>query len=346
MAKSILDSFDEQVAKDKVKAEKVKDDIIGKIKKVTRKPNEPSGVANKPVKEEPPVAEPDKDEHPVDSATKVKPKGEVTPPGDFAKKSTKEPAKAEKDDNDPKDGKMAKNKVDDKDKEKAAAKVDDKDKDGKEDKVDKVDKVDKAGKDNKEPVKKSADVPDFAKSLEVIKKAYDLQNTYANKITSNIEEIGKAISSLSDRIEEVKSALVSHETGNNAENPEEETKKSVALEDKSEHIAKSSSNTNDVPAGRKPIASATEEVKKSMDEGTAVEDKTDGKGKPDGNGKPVSLAEEAENLSNKFFARIAKEHTLMDSARLNELNQLQGKVKYGSADNADLQDFIDFAKGK
>ena len=339
MSESILDSFDKKVAKDKATAEKQDkgNTVIDDIKEATRKPNEPKGVDSKvnnskPSNKATAVKEPDKDKDPVNDSATVEPKGEVTPPEEFTAKSTDKA-----DDSKTKEG--AGDNIDKDDKEKAPKEAKGKDK----------------AEDKKEPVQKSvanvvAEQADtFAKSLGVIKKAYDLQNEYAEKTVTHLDQIEKSFNMLKDSLKEIKEALVSHETGEAIENPEEETKKSLDLEHKGEHIAKSTSGADEVPVGRVSSTEATEEVKKSLDTGNAVDDKVktvEGKGKPNGNDAPTSLADEASSLTGKFFHRVSQEHANMDSVQLNRLNQLQGKVKYGTADNDDLKAFIDFANGK
>ena len=349
MSESILDSFDKKVAKDKAAAEKQDkgNTVIDNIKEVTKKPNEPKGVSSrvnnsKPSNKATAVKEPDKDKDPIKDSATVKPKGRVTPPKEFVTKSTNKA-----DDSKTKEG--AEDNMDKDDKEKVPKEAKAKAKKGtKEETKDKAE-------DKKEPVQKSADnivaeqADTFAKSLGVIKKAYDLQNEYAKKTVTHLDQIEKSFNMLKDSLKEIKAALVSHETGETIENPEEETKKSLDLENKSEHIAKSTSGADEVPVGRESSTEATEEVKKSLDTGNAVDNKAkavEGKGKPNGNAAPTNLADEASSLTSKFFNRVAQEHANMDSVKLNALNQLQGKVKYGTADNDDLKAFIDFANGK
>lgn len=339
MSESILDIFDKKVAKDKATAEKQDkgNTVIDKIKEATKKPNEPKGVDSKvnnskPSNKATAVKEPDKAKDPVKDSTTVEPKGEVTPPEEFAAKSTDKT-----DDSKTKEG--AEDNMNKDDKEKAPKEAKGKDK----------------AKDKKEPVQKSVDnivaeqADTFAKSLGVIKKAYDLQNEYAEKTVTHLDQIEKSFNMLKDSLKEIKAALVSNETGETIENPEEETKKSLDLEHKGEHIAKSTSGADEVPVGRESSTEATEEVKKSLDTGNTVDNKVEaveGKGKSNGNVAPTNLAEEASSLTNKFFHRVSQEHANMDSVQLNRLNQLQGKVKYGTADNDDLKAFIDFANGK
>lgn len=339
MSESILDSFDKKVAKDKADAEKQDkgNTVIDNIKEVTKKPNEPEGVGSKvnnskPSNKATAVKEPGNDKEPVKDSATVEPKGKVAPPKELVTKST--------------------NKADDS---KTKEGVEDNmDKDNKE-KVPKEAKGKDKAADKKEPVQKSADnivaeqADTFAKSLGVIKKAYDLQNEYAEKTVTHLDQIEKSFNMLKDSLKEIKEAIVSHETGETIENPEEETKKSLDLEHKGEHIAKSTSGADEVPVGRESSTEATEEVKKSLDTGNAVDNKVEaveGKGKPNGNATPTNLAEEASSLTSKFFNRVSQEHANMDSVQLNTLNQLQGKVKYGTADNDDLKAFIDFANGK
>lgn len=339
MSESILDSFDKKVAKDKADAEKQDkgNTVIDNIKEVTKKPNEPDGVGSKvnnskPSNKATAVKEPGNDKEPVKDSATVEPKGKVAPPKDLVTKST--------------------NKADDS---KTKEGVEDNmDKDNKE-KVPKETKGKDKAADKKEPVQKSADnivaeqADTFAKSLGVIKKAYDLQNEYAEKTVTHLDQIEKSFNMLKDSLKEIKEAIVSHETGETIENPEEETKKSLDLEHKGEHIAKSTSGADEVPVGRESSTEATEEVKKSLDTGNAVDNKVEaveGKDKPNGNATPTNLAEEASSLTSKFFNRVSQEHANMDSVQLNTLNQLQGKVKYGTADNDDLKAFIDFANGK
>ena len=349
MSESILDSFDKKVAKDKAAAEKQDkgNTVIDNIKEVTKKPNEPKGVGSKvnnskPSNKATAVKEPDKDKDPIKDSATVKPKGRVTPPKEFVTKSTNKA-----DDSKTKEG--AEDNMDKDDKEKVPKEAKAKAKKGtKEETKDKAE-------DKKEPVQKSADnivaeqADTFAKSLGVIKKAYDLQNEYAKKTVTHLDQIEKSFNVLKDSLKEIKAALVSHETGETIENPEEETKKSLDLEHKGEHIAKSTSGANKVPVGRESSTEATEEVKKSLDTDNAVDNKVEaveGKGKPNGNAAPTNLADEASSLTSKFFNRVSQEHANMDSVKLNSLNQLQGKVKYGTADNDDLKAFIDFANGK
>jgi len=349
MSESILDSFDKKVAKDKAAAEKRDkgNTVIDSIKEVTKKPNEPKGVGSKvnnskPSNKATAVKEPDKDKDPVKDSATVEPKGKVTPSKEFVTKSTNKA-----DDSKTKEG--AEDNMDKDDKEKVP-----KEAKAKAQKGTKEETKDKA-EDKKEPVQKSADnivaeqADTFAKSLGVIKKAYDLQNEYAKKTVTHLDQIEKSFNMLKDSLKEIKAALVSHETGETIENPEEETKKSLDLENKSEYIAKSTSGAGEVPVGRESSTEATEEVKKSLDTGNAVDNKVEaveGKGKPNGNAAPTNLADEASSLTSKFFNRVSQEHANMGSAKLNSLNQLQGKVKYGTADNDDLKAFIDFANGK
>ena len=344
MSESILDSFDKKVAKDKAAAKKQDkgNTVIDDIKEATRKPNEPKGVDSKvnnskPSNKATAVKEPDKDKDPVKDSATVEPEGEVAPPEEFATKSTDKT-----DDSKTKEG--AEENMDKDDKEKAP----------KEAKA-KAQKGTEETKGKKEPVQKSVDnivaeqANTFAKSLGVIKKAYDLQNEYAEKTVTHLDQIEKSFNMLKDSLKEIKEALVSHETGETIENPEEETKKSLDLEHKGEHIAKSTSGADEVPVGRESSTEATEEVKKSLDTGNAVDNKVEtveGKGKPNGNATPTNLADEASSLTDKFFHRVSQEHANMGSVQLNRLNQLQGKVKYGTADNDDLKAFIDFANGK
>lgn len=351
MSESILDSFDKKVAKDKAAAEKQDkgNTVIDNIKEVTKKPNEPKGVGSKvnnskPSNKATAVKEPDKDKDPIKDSATVKPKGRVTPPKEFVTKSTNKA-----DDSKTKEGAEDNMDKDDKEKVPKEAKA----------KAQKGTKEETKGKgkaeDKKEPVQKSVDnvvaeqADTFAKSLGVIKKAYDLQNEYAEKTVTHLDQIEKSFNVLKDSLKEIKAALVSHETGETIENPEEETKKSLDLEHKGEHIAKSTSGADEVPVGRESSTEATEEVKKSLDTGNAVDDKVEaveGKDKPNGNAAPTNLADEASSLTSKFFNRVSQEHANMDSVQLNTLNQLQGKVKYGTADNDDLKAFIDFANGK
>ena len=351
MSESILDSFDKKVAKDKAAAEKQDkgNTVIDNIKEVTKKPNEPKGVSSKvnnskPSNKATAVKEPDKDKDPIKDSATVKPKGKVTPPKEFVTKSTNKA-----DDSKTKEG--AEDNMDKDDKEKVSKEAKAKAQKGTKEETKGKDKV----KDKKEPVQKSADnivaeqADTFAKSLGVIKKAYDLQNEYAKKTVTHLDQIEKSFNMLKDSLKEIKAALVSHETGETIENPEEETKKSLDLEHKGEHIAKSTSGADEVPVGRESSTEATEEVKKSLDTGNAVDDKVEaveGKDKPNGNAAPTNLADEASSLTSKFFNRVSQEHANMDSVQLNTLNQLQGKVKYGTADNDDLKAFIDFANGK
>lgn len=351
MSESILDSFDKKVAKDKATAKKQDkgNTVIDDIKEVTKKPNEPEGVDSKvnnskPSNKETAVKEPDKAKDPVKDSATVKPKGAVTPPQELVTKSTNKA-----DDSKTKEG--AEDNMDEDDKEKVPKEA--KAKAQKETKEESKDK-DKA-EDKKEPVQKSADnivaeqADTFAKSLGVIKKAYDLQNEYAEKTVTHLDQIEKSFNMLKDSLKEIKAALVSHETGETIENPEEETKKSLDLEHKGEHIAKSTSGADEVPVGRESSTEATEEVKKSLDTDKAVDanaEAVEGKGKPNGNADPTNLAKEAANLTSQFFHRVSQEHANMGSVQLNTLNQLQGKVKYGTADNDDLKAFIDFANGK
>lgn len=355
MSESILDIFDKKVAKDKATAEKQDkgNTIIEDIKEATRKPNEPKGVDSKvnnskPSNKATAVKEPDKDKDPVKDSATVEPKGEVAPPKELVTKSTNKAA-----DSKTKEGAEDNMDKDDKEKVPKEAKVKAQ-KETKETTKEETKGKDKA-EDKKEPVQKSVDniaaeqADTFAKSLGVIKKAYDLQNEYAEKTVTHLDQIEKSFDMLKDSLKEIKAALVSHETGETIENPEEETKKSLDLEHKGEHIAKSTSGADEVPVGRESSTEATEEVKKSLDTGNAVDNKVEaveGKGKPNGNADPTSLAEEASSLTSKFFHRVSQEHANMDSAQLNMLNQLQGKVKYGTADNDDLKAFIDFANGK
>lgn len=351
MSESILDSFDKKVAKDKATAKKQDkgDTVIDDIKEVTKKPNEPKGVGSKvnnskPSNKATAVKEPDKAKDPVKDSATVEPKGKVASPKEFVTKSTNKA-----DDSKTKEG--AEDNMDKDDKEKVPKEAKAKAQKGTKEETKSKDKAE----DKKEPVQKSADnivaeqADTFAKSLGVIKKAYDLQNEYAKKTVTHLDQIEKSFNMLKDSLKEIKEALVSHETGETIENPEEETKKSLDLEHKGEHIAKSTSGADEVPVGRESSTEATEEVKKSLDTGNAVDDKgeaVEGKGKPNGNATPTNLAEEASSLTSKFFNRVSQEHATMDSARLNALNQLQGKVKYGTADNDDLKAFIDFANGK
>lgn len=351
MSESILDSFDKKVAKDKAAAEKQDkgNTVIDNIKEVTKKPNEPKGVGSKvnnskPSNKATAVKEPDKDKDPVKDSATVEPKGKVTPPKEFVTKSTNKA-----DDSKTKGG--AEDNMDKDDKEKVSKEAKAKAQKGTKEETKGKDKA----KDKKEPVQKSADnivaeqADTFAKSLGVIKKAYDLQNEYAEKTATHLDQIEKSFNMLKDSLKEIKAALVSHETGETTENPEEETKKSLDLENKGERIAKSTSGANEVPVGRESSTEATEEVKKSLDTGNAVDNKAkavEGKGKPNGNAAPTNLADEASSLTSKFFNRVAQEHANMNSVKLNALNQLQGKVKYGTADNDDLKAFIDFANGK
>lgn len=347
MSESILDSFDKKVAKDKADAEKQDkgNTVIDNIKEVTKKPNEPEGVGSKvnnskPSNKATAVKEPGNDKDPVKDSATVEPKGKVAPPKELVTKSTNKA-----DDSKTKEGVEDNMDKDNKEKVPKEAKV----------KAQKETKGKDEAEDKKEPVQKSADnivaeqADTFAKSLGVIKKAYDLQNEYAEKTVTHLDQIEKSFNMLKDSLKEIKEALVSHETGETIENPEEETKKSLDLEHKGEHIAKSTSGTDEVPVGRESSTEATEEVKKSLDTGNAVDNKVgavEGKGKPNGNAAPTSLAEEASSLTSKFFNRVSQEHANMDSVQLNTLNQLQGKVKYGTADNDDLKAFIDFANGK
>lgn len=351
MSESILDSFDKKVAKDKAAAEKQDkgNTVIDNIKEVTKKPNEPKGVGSrvntsKPSNKATAVKEPAKDKDPVNDSATVEPKGEVTPPKELVTKSTNKA-----DDSQTKEG--AEDNMDKDDKEKVPKEAKVKAQKGTKKETKSKDKVE----DKKEPVQKSVanivteQADTFAKSLGVIKKAYDLQNEYAEKTVTHLDQIEKSFDMLKDSLKEIKAALVSHETGETIENPEEETKKSLDLEHKGEHIAKSTSGADEVPVGRESSTEATEEVKKSLDTGNAVDNKVEameGKGKPNGNAAPTSLADEASSLTSKFFNRVSQEHANMDSAQLNMLNQLQGKVKYGTADNDDLKAFIDFANGK
>lgn len=351
MSESILDSFDKKVAEDKAAAEKQDkgNTVIDNIKEVTKKPNEPKGVDSKVTNSKPSnmataVKEPDKDKDPVKDSATVEPKGEVAPPKELVTKSTNKA-----DDSQTKEG--AEDNMDKDDKEKVSKEAKAKAQKGTKEEAKGRDKAE----DKNEPVQKSVDniaaeqADTFAKSLGVIKKAYDLQKEYAEKTVTHLDQIEKSFDMLKDSLKEIKAALVSHETGETIENPEEETKKSLDLEHKGEHIAKSTSGADEVPVGRESSTEATEEVKKSLDTGNAVDNKVEaveGKGKPNGNASPTSLAEEASSLTNKFFNRISQEHATMDSAQLNMLNQLQGKVKYGTADNDDLKAFIDYANGK
>lgn len=351
MSESILDSFDKKVAKDKATAKKQDkgDTVIDDIKEATKKPNEPEGVGSKvnnskPSNKATAVKEPDKAKDPVKDSAAVEPKGKVAPPKGLVTKSTNKA-----DDSKTKEG--AEDNMNKDDKEKVPKEAEAKAQKGTKEETKSKDKAE----DKKEPVQKSADnivaeqADTFAKSLGVIKKAYDLQNEYAKKTVTHLDQIEKSFNMLKDSLKEIKEALVSHETGETIENPEEETKKSLDLEHKGEHIAKSTSGADEVPVGRESSTEATEEVKKSLDTGTAVDNKVgavEGKGKPNGNATPTNLAEEASSLTSKFFNRVSQEHATMDSARLNALNQLQGKVKYGTADNDDLKAFIDFANGK
>ena len=351
MSESILDSFDKKVAKDKATAEKQDkgNTVIDNIKEVTKKPNEPKGVGSKvnnskPSNKATAVKEPDKDKDPVNDSATVEPKGKVAPPKELVTKSTNKAA-----DSKTKEGVEDNMNKDDKEKVPKEAKV--KAQKGTKEKTKGKDKAE----DKKEPVQKSVDnivaeqADTFAKSLVVIKKAYDLQNEYAEKTVTHLDQIEKSFDMLKDSLKEIKAALVSHETGETIENPEEETKKSLDLEHKGEHIAKSVSGADEVPVGRESSTEATEEVKKSLDTGNAVDNKVEaveGKGKPNGNADPTSLTDEASSLTSKFFNRVSQEHANMDSVQLNTLNQLQGKVKYGTADNDDLKAFIDFANGK
>jgi hypothetical protein len=344
MSESILDSFDKKVAKDKAAAEKQDkgNTVIDNIKEVTKKPNEPKGVGSKvnnskPSNKETAVKEPDKAKDPVKDSATAEPKGEVTPPQELVTKSTNTA-----DDSKTKEG--AEDNMDKDNKENVSKEAKAKAQKGTKEETKCKDKAE----DKKEPVQKSADnivaeqADTFAKSLGVIKKAYDLQNEYAEKTVTHLDQIEKSFNMLKDSLKEIKEALVSHETGETIENPEEETKKSLDLEHKGEHIAKSTSGAGEVPVARESSTEATEEVKKSLDTGKAVE----GKDKPNGNAAPTNLAKEAANLTSQFFNRVSQEHATMDSVKLNTLNQLQGKVKYGTADNDDLQAFIDFANGK
>ena len=351
MSESILDSFDKKVAKDKAAAEKQDkgNTVIDNIKEVTKKPNEPKGVSSKvnnskPANKATAVKEPDKDKDPIKDSATVKPKGRVTPPKEFVTKSTNKA-----DDSKTKEG--AEDNMDKDDKEKVPKEAKAKAQKGTKEETKGKDKAE----DKKEPVQKSVDnvvaeqADTFAKSLGVIKKAYDLQNEYAEKTVTHLDQIEKSFNVLKDSLKEIKAALVSHETGETIENPEEETKKSLDLEHEGEHIAKSTSGADEVPVGRESSTEATEEVKKSLDTGNAVDDKVEaveGKDKPNGNAAPTNLADEASSLTSKFFNRVSQEHANMDSVQLNTLNQLQGKVKYGTADNDDLKAFIDFANGK
>ena len=351
MSESILDSFDKKVAKDKAAAEKQDkgNTVIDNIKEVTKKPNEPKGVSSKvnnskPSNKATAVKEPDKDKDPIKDSATVKPKGRVTPPKEFVTKSTNKA-----DDSKTKEG--AEDNMDKDDKEKVPKEAKAKAQKGTKEETKGKDKAE----DKKEPVQKSVDnvvaeqADTFAKSLGVIKKAYDLQNEYAEKTVTHLDQIEKSFNVLKDSLKEIKAALVSHETGETIENPEEETKKSLDLEHKGEHIAKSTSGADEVPVGRESSTEATEEVKKSLDTGNAVDDKVEaveGKDKPNGNAAPTNLADEASSLTSKFFNRVSQEHANMDSVQLNTLNQLQGKVKYGTADNDDLKAFIDVANGK
>lgn len=347
MSESILDSFDKKVAKDKAAAEKQDkgNTVIDDIKEATRKPNEPKGVDSKvnnskPSNKATAVKEPDKGKDPVNDSATVEPKGEVTPPKELVTKSADKT-----DDSKTKEG--AEGNMDKDDKEKASEETKAKAQKETEDK-------DKA-EDEKEPVQKSVDnivaeqENTFAKSLGVIKKAYDVLNEHAEKTVTHLDQIEKSFNMLKDSLKEIKEALVSHETGETIENPEEETKKSLDLEHKGEHIAKSTSGADEVPVGRVSSTEATEEVKKSLDTGNAVDNKAEaveGKGKQNANDAPTNLADEASSLTDKFFHRVSQEHANMDSVQLNRLNQLQGKVKYGTADSDDLKAFIDFANGK
>jgi len=351
MSESILDSFDKKVAKDKAAAEKQDkgNTVIDNIKEVTKKPNEPKGVSSKvnnskPANKATAVKEPDKDKDPIKDSATVKPKGRVTPPKEFVTKSTNKA-----DDSKTKEG--AEDNMDKDDKEKVPKEAKAKAQKGTKEETKGKDKAE----DKKEPVQKSVDnvvaeqADTFAKSLGVIKKAYDLQKEYAEKTVTHLDQIEKSFNVLKDSLKEIKAALVSHETGETIENPEEETKKSLDLEHEGEHIAKSTSGADEVPVGRESSTEATEEVKKSLDTGNAVDDKVEaveGKDKPNGNAAPTNLADEASSLTSKFFNRVSQEHANMDSVQLNTLNQLQGKVKYGTADNDDLKAFIDFANGK
>lgn len=355
MSESILDSFDKKVAKDKATAKKQDkgNTVIDNIKEVTKKPNEPKGVGSKvnnskPSNKATAVKEPDKDKDPVKDSATVEPKGKVTPPKKLVTKSTNKA-----DDSKTKEG--AEDNMDKDDKEKVPKEAKAKAQKGTKEATKEEAKGKDKAEDKKEPVQKSADnivaeqADTFAKSLGVIKKAYDLQNEYAEKTVTHLDQIEKSFNMLKDSLKEIKAALVSHETGETIENPEEETKKSLDLENKGEHIAKSTSGAGEVPVGRESSTEATEEVKKSLDTDNAVDNKVEaveGKGKPNGNAAPTNLAEEASSLTSKFFNRVSQEHANMDSVKLNALNQLQGKVKYGTADNDDLKAFIDFANGK
>ena len=355
MSESILDSFDKKVAKDKADAEKQDkgNTVIDNIKEVTKKPNEPKGVGSKvnnskPSNKATAVKEPDKDKDSVKDSATVEPKGKVAPPKELVTKSTNKT-----DNSKTKEG--AEDNMDKDDKEKVSKEAKVKAQKGTKETTKEETKGKDKAEDKKEPVQKSvgniaAEQADtFAKSLGVIKKAYDLQNEYAEKTVTHLDQIEKSFNMLKDSLKEIKAALVSHETGETIENPEEETKKSLDLEHKGEHIAKSVSGADEVPVGRESSTEATEDVKKSLDTGNAVDTKVEaveGKGKPNGNADPTSLAEEASSLTSKFFNRVSQEHANMDSVQLNTLNQLQGKVKYGTADNDDLKAFIDFANGK
>ena len=355
MSESILDSFDKKVAKDKATAEKQDkgNTVIDDIKEATKKPNEPKGVGSKvdnskPSNKATAVKEPDKDKDPVKDSATVKPEGEVAPPKELVTKST-----SKADDSKAKEG--AEDNMDKDDKEKVSKEAKVKAQKGTKEATKEDAKGKDKAEDKKEPVQKSVDnivaeqADTFAKSLGVIKKAYDLQNEYAEKTFTHLGQIEKSFDMLKDSLKEIKAALVSHETGETIENPEEETKKSLDLEHKGEHIAKSTSGADEVPVGRESSTEATEEVKKSLDTGNTVDNKVEaveGKDKPNGNPAPTNLADEASTLTSKFFDRVSREHANMDSARLNALNQLQGKVKYGTADNDDLKAFIDFANGK
>lgn len=355
MSESILDSFDKKVAKDKATAEKQDkgNTVIDNIKEVTKKPNEPKDLGpkvnnSKPSNKATAVKEPAKDKDPVKDSATVEPKGKVAPPKELVTKSTNKA-----DDSKTKEG--AEDNMDKDDKEKVPKEAKVKAQKGTKETTKEETKGKDKAEDKKEPVQKSvgniaAEQADtFAKSLGVIKKAYDLQNEYAEKTVTHLDQIEKSFNMLKDSLKEIKAALVSHETGETIENPEEETKKSLDLEHKGEHIAKSTSGAGEVPVGRESSTEATEEVKKSLDTGNAVDNKVEaveGKGKPNGNADPTSLADEASSLTSKFFNRVSQEHANMDSVQLNTLNQLQGKVKYGTADNDDLKAFIDFANGK
>lgn len=355
MSESILDSFDKKVAKDKVAAEKQDkgNTVIDNIKEVTKKPNEPKGVGSKvnnskPSNKATAVKEPDKDKDSVKDSATVEPKGKVAPPKELVTKSTNKT-----DNSKTKEG--AEDNMDKDDKEKVPKEAKVKAQKGTKETTKEETKGKDKAEDKKEPVQKSVDnivaeqADTFAKSLGVIKKAYDLQNEYAEKTVTHLDQIEKSFNMLKDSLKEIKAALVSHETGETIENPEEETKKSLDLEHKGEHIAKSISGADEVPVGRESSTEATEDVKKSLDTGNAVDNKVEaveGKGKPNGNDAPTSLADEASSLTSKFFNRVSQEHANMDSVQLNTLNQLQGKVKYGTADNDDLKAFIDFANGK